>query len=250
MTTTAKNRIKPISNKKSFSVHDDQRLDAASYLIRLANYNTRLNKRPQLALHLLESAAAQLNKIYDPHFTPLQQQLSKDITTLKSLPTSHIENIVIQLQSLASTITTLPLAEPTSHQPVSPQAVLGEKTHNWKTQLTTAWQNLQKLIIIRHPQQMSEPLLRPKQRRYLLQNIQAKLNMAAWAATEHHQDAYVAMLEQTIKWLPSYFQANDLKTQNIIKQLTELKKRDVDPSLPDLSRSYNLAANLRQEQRQ
>ena len=105
-------------------------------------------------------------------------------------------------------------------------------------------------MTFRHHKQNIEPLLRPKQRLYLLQNIQAKLNMAAWATTEHHQQTYEAMLGQAIKWLQTYFQTSDLKTQHIIKQLGELKDLDIDPELPDLSRSYHLAASLRKEQRQ
>lgn len=231
------------ANHRDYS--DEQDLYAAVYLIRLANFNLVLVKRPDIALHMLEQADFLLNQSFEPSFVPLRKLLNKHIIALKAANTYSLETVLLQLQALDDAIDKLPIAAISANSK-GPQHILTNTKHatTWRAHVKQAWHEVGKLVIIRHHNQAIEPLLSPEQNAALVQTIHVLINQAQWAAMMRNDELFQHDILQLRRLIKRAYDEKLNDVQVVLSQLSDFSNTNVDPDLPDLSATFSLADKL------
>ena len=111
------------------------------------------------------------------------------------------------------------------------------------TRLESVGHALKEVVVVRHIEQPVAPLLPPQQQVYLTQNIQLQLSCAQWALLHQQQQVYQQCLAQANGWIAQYFVQSAPATQSVLAALTELRKVDAKPALPDLSQTLEQIRN-------
>lgn len=224
---------------------NNQNVYAAVYLIRLANFNLVLVKRPNIALHMLEQADFLLNQSFDPSFMPLRKSINNNIMALKAANQFNLDTILLQLQSMSDALSKLSIASPTMEK-ASPKHILDKaaKQQSWRDHFASAWHDVGKLIIIRHHNKAIEPLLSPQQNAVLQQNLQLLFMQAQWAAMNRNNTLFQHSLKQLKHIISTAYSQQSASAQSLLNELNALASTNVNPELPDLGNSFKLAENL------
>lgn len=107
------------------------------------------------------------------------------------------------------------------------------------------WKDINSLIIIRNHKKPLEPLLAPDQHFFLVQNLALLLEQSRLALLNGHNLIYQERLETTKKWITQYFDTEHNVTRNMLANIEELQKFDIDPTLPDISSTFSAIKKYR-----
>lgn len=218
----------------SFSSHEQWTLDEAVHLVRLANYYLQFNHNVQAATALLKAADQRISRLGEPSLLSTRQMLADKITELSAIPTVDMAGLMVRINALSQAVEKLPL----------PQAKFGDslpkqsdtKTPSkWRKAVSDGWQQLQKVVIIRHRDAGVKPLLAPGQQTAVVQNIQLLLQQAQWAALQEKPIVYKLSLEQAGKMISDYFDTKAAPSQSALAELKQLQAMSIKPKVPDLS---------------
>ena len=212
----------------------------ADYLTRLAQLNLAYEGNVASALALLTMVDKRVATLSLPSILSVRQAISTSINQLEAVPVVDLTGVITKLNALSEQIEQLPLVP---NLPSTPATIVLPKKPtkidsyltDWKDALSTSWDALQRVIIIRHHGQAIEPLLQPAQFLYLKQNIELQLQQAQWAALHRQQALYLDSLKRATTWVNHYFTDNNVASRAIQQNLVELQKIDIAPALPDLS---------------
>ena len=97
---------------------------------------------------------------------------------------------------------------------------------------------MKKLVIIRDHQGPIKPLLSPEQHFFLSQNLKLQLEQARLALLNGENAIYHERLDTVQTWLNNWFDLENNRTVHMQDRLKELQTIDVQPSLPELTRTY------------
>lgn len=221
----------------------------AEYLLTQANHRLQLARDPATAATALRLADQRLRQMGEPALLPVRKEIAAELTALETLPELDRSGLSLQLAGLIDLLPKLPLVVRSdairSQQPAPtpPPATTLE-------QLPVAvWGTLKELVTIRYNERPLEPLLPPQQIQQLRQNLQLKLEQARLALLQYENGVYDANLAAAVDWLESYFDTGDSQVRSVIASLQELRKANVDPTLPDLSPSLRLLRESAQKLR-
>ncbi len=210
-------------------------LAETEYLIRLANFNINLEKRPQLAIKILQNANNRLSSLHDPSLVKIQRVLVNDITELQAVPTVDYTGMILKMDALAKSADKLPIATPhliNDNEKNNPES--SQKSSGWRKSVNEVFE---KLVVIRHYDKPIEPLLSAEQQIYVIQNIQLMLQQTQWALLNRQQNLYDANLIRVEQWINRYFDKNEQRTKSFLTTVAQLKAINIDPQLPDISNS-------------
>lgn len=211
----------------------DWLLHEAEYLIRLASRSLWLEKSPTVALNLLSDANQRLKELNDPSLLPVRQMINKDIESLRLLPELATDDVILTLMGLSEQIGQLPIAMPNS-EAKEVKVELSEDANDWRANLAKSWHIfMEDFITVRRRTANIEPLLSPVQQQNLRQNLQLKLQLGQWAASQHKQSLFLQSITRTQNWLIEYFDTDTIAVQQFIAQLDTLKTRTVSLTLPN-----------------
>lgn len=219
----------------------DWLLAEAEYLIKLASHRLLLEQDVKTAIIAMQGANARLAEVGDPALLGVRKQISRDIQKLKSVPTIDIAGISLTLSSLVQTVSKLPLQVPDPQairQRIEERKPESHKVDNWKSFLVAIWNDLKNLVVIRDHEQPLQPLLTADQQFFLVQNLQLRLEQARLALLQGETGVYQERLKELEKWIPLYFDTSHPLTQSTLDTLAQLRKQDITPELPKLTRSY------------
>jgi uroporphyrin-3 C-methyltransferase len=206
------------------------------HAIRLADLNLKYGQDPGSALQLLSSVAQELAKVDDPKFDQLRQVLAKDIASIRALQTLDISSILVKLQALSEQILTLPvlnIVPPSQNQAPPSQTTI--TTHNWwQKSWQQTWQVIQQLVVIRHYDQTSRPLLTQEQQHLLATLIQMHLTQAQWAVLHYNQALFNQSLQQVFKLMQMNYSAGPQKAA-FVSSLAELQAINLNLPKPELA---------------
>jgi uroporphyrin-3 C-methyltransferase len=186
-------------------------LKEVGYYIRLSIVTQQVQGDAASVLALLQQADALLGQ-ETPKFAPLRQALALKIMAIKSQAPLDKLKLVTQLNSVANSIASLPLAVKV------PGKSRGEAT-------TT----LLKLIVIRHHDEPIKALLTSEALQAIQQNIQLLLQQAAWAIVQRDQAIYQTSLQGAARWVSQYFDTDASATKNVLATLKSLQTITVAP---------------------
>lgn len=217
--------------------HDDATVNEAHYLVQLAYYNLQFTKDINSALLLLQVADQKLAALSDPKLLNVRQLLAKNIESLQALPKLDLAGILSRLNALQLQMTQLPILMPS----IKSTSVIKDESDNnlpaWRKALHHSWETLSRLIVIQKNNQAITPILATEQQAYLQQNLQLQLQQAQWAVLHGQQNVYITSLKQVQNWIQRYFAQNATVTQATLQGITELLQINVQPVLPDISKT-------------
>jgi uroporphyrin-3 C-methyltransferase len=228
------------------------RVAEAEYLLRVANHRLNLMADPQTALEALKAADERLSATGDPGWASVRDMVAREITQLTALPKVDRAGISAELMALADQLDQLPLQNQgvslTAEEAAVDEAVTLAANEGFEVQqvVDDLWQGFKSMIVIRHHDKPVSAMLPPEQRYFLLQNLRLKLEAAKAALMGRNQILYEDNLKAALAWTERYFETEDPAVIGIRQQLAGLARREVAPTLPDISGSLRALQKRRQ----
>ena len=84
------------------------------------------------------------------------------------------------------------------------------------------------------------PVLVPKERFFLLRNLELQFEMARLSAIQKDQANFEQSLDTAASWTRKYFDTSNAEVGNILAAIDSMKMARLSPSLPDISTSLSL----------
>ncbi len=228
-------QIEKIAQRNSKSPVTSYFLLEAEYLTEQALLSLNFGRDVPAAITLLQAADQRIQSSRDVSLRKIRLALADKIAALQAVPAVDTEGLLARLHALQEQTKQLPLfAVPKAEPTATKSATLLTTEKDWRKALQDSWTALQKVVIIRHRDQPIVPLLPPYQESYLRQNLHLLLQQAQWAILHNQSNIYRTSLDQASQWVQHYFANNETSTQAMLAALTELKKINIRPELPDL----------------
>jgi uroporphyrin-3 C-methyltransferase len=87
------------------------------------------------------------------------------------------------------------------------------------------------------------PLILPEEKAFLYQNLHAQMESAMWAVLQHNNDVYQASLARSLAWIQLYFDQEAAPTKNMLQNIAELQKTNIELKATNLSATLQLFDN-------
>lgn len=229
-------------------LRNDWLMAEAEYLIQLANHRLLLEKDVATAVVALKAADARLAETADPALLNIRKILANDLQILNNIPVVDLAGLSVTLSALSNNIPNLPLRTPDPETHKLNQAEKAQASSDIKSiqELPAAiWRDIKSLIVIRNHQKPLEPLLAPSQHFFLVQNLALLLEQSRLALLNGHNEIYQERLKTTEKWINQYFDTEHNVTRNMLANIDELQKFNIDPALPDISSTFSIIKKYR-----
>ncbi len=225
--------------KANRHLRQDWLVAEAEYLVNLASHRLILAQDTRTAITSLEAADDRLREAGDPSLIVLRKALAEDINNLKAVALPDIAGLSLKLNALVQDVDDLPLLTPEPETAAQRQTGPARPpVDNWKELPAAMWEDMKKLVIIRDHQGPIKPLLSPEQRFFLSQNLKLQLEQARLALLTGENDVYQERLDTAQGRISNWFDPESNRTIHMMNQLKELAAVNVQPSLPELTRSY------------
>jgi uroporphyrin-3 C-methyltransferase len=224
----------------------DWLLAEAEYLLRVANQRLLIEKDIKGAASALQAADDVLAESDDIGVYPVRQQLAREMLALKSIVAVDRTGLYLQLEAVIDSI----------HQ-LTNQALIHENAPGFilsadapdvdagePSMAVRAWQSftrtLKQVVVVRRLDEQVKPLLSPDQSAYARLNLQLMLEEAELAVLRGNQALYQKSLEKARTTVQEWYNADNARVGAMADTLGELASHNVDPELPDISRSLGL----------
>ncbi|MGM0767855.1 MAG: uroporphyrinogen-III C-methyltransferase [Pseudomonadota bacterium] len=226
----------------------DWLLAEAEYLLRVANQRLLIEKDIRGALAALEAGDDVLNESDDIGVYPVRQQLAKEILALKGITDVDRTGLYLTLEAAIDSVNRL-----TDDALVHEQApgfvtradeALGDEAGGEPGLLSQGWtrvkNTLTDVVVVRRLDEPVKPLLSPDQSAYARLNLQLMLEEAEMAVLRGHQELYQRALIKAGKAIEDWYDDTNSQVSALTQTLEQLQERNIDPDLPDISRSLEL----------
>ena len=228
----------------------DWLLAEAEYLLRIANQRLLIEKDIKGAAAALQAADDVLTESDDIGVYPVRQQLVREILALKSIVAVDRTGLYLQLEAVIDSV----------HQ-LTDQALIHENAPGFMLSANASgvdvdvdvdepsmavrtWQSftrtLKQVVVVRRLDEQVKPLLSPDQSAYARLNLQLMLEETELAVLRGNQTLYQKSLEKARTTVQEWYDADNARVGALADTLGELASRNVDPELPDISRSLGL----------
>ncbi len=244
--------IKDLEQRIKQRQPSDWLLHETEYLIRIAARTLWLEHNTSAAIGLLKDADARLTELNDPAFLPVRETIHQDIKSLELMPKLDTDEIVLELMAMKKQVAQLPLAIVDLGKESDSEADfnLSADINDWQTNLAKTWQKfLNDFIRVRQRTGSIEPLMSPDQQENLKQNLNLKIQLALWAASERKGDIYQKTLIDIQQWINEFFDMENSINQHFEKSLASLKEKQVAYDYPsELGSLTAIRTTLRNQQ--
>lgn len=221
----------------------------AEYLLQLANYRVLFERDVNTAVVALTAADTRLHESGDPSLIAVRQAIAEAVQALKAVPHIDLAGISVKLSALIQSVDELPLNTPEPKGKVNtpnPEAMKTTHVKSWSEFPAAIWADLKSLIVIRNHREPVEPLIPPDQQFFLMENLRLQLEQARLALLSSNTDVYKERLATVSHWIETYFNKESSKTQAALATVNELSGIDIAPTMPDISKPYQLLEQYRQ----
>ncbi len=218
----------------------------AEYLMRIANHRLQLEGDAATALVALNTADGRLRDSGDPVWNGVREVLASEMAQLKAIKVLDLVAHVSTLSSLVSQVEKLKL--PQSGPVISAKAQgQAEKSKEFTvdTVLHDGWEGFKSLMVIRKNDRPLTAMLGPEQRFFLYQNLRLQLEAARLALLRRDQSLYDSSLERATAWVAEFFDQKQAVTKTMQAEIGDLKGLQVQPALPDITRSLRMLLEQR-----
>lgn len=208
------------------------------YYLRLANTRLLLLADVPSALRGLELADARIKALASPSLHKLRALLSEEISALKAVPSVDIEGASLRLIALAKQVEDLPILAPSRSESAAKEAAAKPTDiKDWRGHARAIWAEMKTLVTIRRTDRPIDALLAPEQTVFLRHNLRLKLEAARLALLQKDTAVYQASLSEVSEWIAAYFNRDAAAVKALLEQLKTLAALELQPALPDISRS-------------
>jgi uroporphyrin-3 C-methyltransferase len=207
----------------------------AEYLIRIAARTLWLENDATAAISLLKNADARLADLNDPAFLPVRKLVHQDIKSLELMPVLHTDKIVLTLMAMNKQVAQLilPMVDVGTDTENTTDQELSNDINDWKANLAKTWNKfVNDFIRVRQRDGLIEPLISPKQQQHLKQNLNLKIQLAIWAATEHENEVYQKTLVDIQQWVTDFFELEEANNIHFLQSIAELQAQQVSYNYP------------------
>lgn len=221
---------------------DDWYLHEVAYLMRTAATRLYLVHDIQTAIAALEQADLRLSELENPMYIQVRQQLSNDISALRTLAVPDVDGTLLQLERLRAIAAKMP----TASAPLSP-------TNSEETQATDAtspaergfqFANLLSLFGFSQNKTQETALTRRENAVFLYQIIQLEIESAKQALVRYAGNDFAAHIANITDLLDKHYQADNQFVIQALAQISSIQTVTVFPEYPDISISLNLLQSL------
>lgn len=228
-------------------------LAEVTYLLDIANQQIFLQKNVATAVAALEEADRKLLELGDPAFLKVREAILSEAGSLKAVRTLDRAGIAMKVRALAEQLKSLKMkgaqyepAKASVDGVVAKQEKILSSDMGWKEKFIAAWNEflvaIQDTVHIRN--QRVIPMLSAEQEYQLYKGMALKLESAQLAVLKEDNLVFYANLDSAMDWLTDYFDPGDVVTINMKNAIAQLRKENLEVTLPDVSGSLRL---LKQE---
>lgn len=227
----------------------DWLLAEAEYLLRVANQRLQIENDIKGALAALQAADKVLHSTDDVGAFPVRKQVAKDILALKSIEAVDRTGLYLKLEAAMDAVANLTdkalsdgagdsKDEDTSSDTAEDSK--GEKENVLARGWAKTKQTLADAVRIRKLDEPVKPLLSPKQSVYARLNLRLMLEEAEMAVLAGNQVLYNRSLAKADEWLGNWYDDSHAPVRALRNTLKGLSGKDINPKLPDISKSLKL----------
>lgn len=226
----------------------DWLLAEAEYLLRVANQRLLIEKDIRGALAALEAGDDVLNESDDIGVFPVRQQLAKEILALKGIADVDRTGLYLTLEAAIDSVNRLTddalVHERAPGFVTRADEALGDEAGGEPGVLSQGWSRVKStladVIVVRRLDEPVKPLLSPDQSAYARLNLQLMLEEAEMAVLRAHQELFQRALTKAGTAIDDWYDNTNPQVAALTQTLDELQDRNIDPDLPDISRSLEL----------
>ncbi|MDY6814503.1 MAG: uroporphyrinogen-III C-methyltransferase [Pseudomonadota bacterium] len=226
----------------------DWLLAEAEYLLRIANQRLQIEKDIGGAISALRAADEVLAESDDIGVYPVRQQLARELLALKGIENVDRTGLYLTLEAGIDSVNQL-TDQALIHES-APGFVAGDggatldATEGGPGLLAQAWSQftdtLGRVVVVRRLDEPVKPLLSPDQSAYARLNLQLMLEEAEMAVLRGNQALYERALGKARGAITDWYNPENPRVKALSDTLAELANRNVDPELPDISKSLDL----------
>ncbi|MGH8506468.1 MAG: uroporphyrinogen-III C-methyltransferase [Stenotrophobium sp.] len=219
-----------------------EQLTIAEHLLMSANDRLLLEQDVDAALTALQLADSRIGALHEPRLFNVRKEIASERAALQAVPRPDLDATALTFSSLIARVPKLPLRARVPQHFETRSAQLEVPAN--ASRLQRAWisikQALSSIFIIRRNQGPSPQLLSADQEGLVYQVLELKLEGARTAMLRGDAISYRDLCGSASAWLHDYFRAADPGVLAAQAELERLKPLDLDPPLPDISRSLQL----------
>lgn len=242
---TFKRELSEVKGAVSASVAErtkDQRdwvIAETEYLIQIANYRLRLLRDVRTATEALKSADRRIGELNDPAFFPVREVLAKEISSLQEVGSFDSSGVALKLLSVSKLVHKLPpaLMSVSASQADIDDAAATEETEKSKVLKKGVMADVARWIGLKENNRPFKALPKQQDVFYLDQLLRLELEAARHAVLRFDESAYNAHIKYATALLKEHYDENNEQVAFVLKELRELKARNIFPELPDISES-------------
>lgn len=234
-------KITEIAKIQDMTNEDVKRVWAMSeikFLLQTASQRVLLAGDNDSARTALVLADEKLKALADPRLYRLRALLAEEQLALASVAKVDVDGLALRLQSVLDKVDSLHVLmapDVAAKGKAEADAVESALPTDWQGALTTAWDEVRSLVVIRHQQDGAAAILVPEERYFLYQNLSLKLETARLALLEGREAVYHDSLSSAEKWLMQYFTGEERDA--VLASLKALNSETITVIMPDISGS-------------
>ncbi len=237
-----------VLREKNQHLRKDWLLMESEYLIQLANYRLLFERDINTAIVALESADQRLRDTGDPGIIGVRKVIAEAVQELRQIPQADLAGLSLQLSAINKEIDKLPLQTPDPKSRAIPEQ---EKEHvasqvdSWSQLPAAIWKDLKGLVQIRDHEAPLQPMLAPKERFFLIENVRLQLEQARLAMLAGQPAVYKERIDTAAEWIGEHFDTKANITMATLDSLNKLSKESIAPELPDIAYTYRALQKYR-----
>lgn len=234
-------------------------LSEVDYLLQIADHRLRFQEDVVGATAALVLARSQLKSVDELVFAPVQAMIDEEIAALKGVQVLDRGALVERIGTLAKEAAELPIRNEAKTAALKAKAkaereAMGTEVDTsqpdwWEDAADSAWDEIKKLVVIRHERRQAAPLIAPEEEYFLAQNLRLRLEVARLAVMEDDGAVYQDSLGMARDWVENYFDTADDRVIAALDEIKKLQQIELQPYLPDVSRSLKTFRDIMAERK-
>jgi uroporphyrin-3 C-methyltransferase len=215
----------------------------ALFLMEIAQRSLVLDRDVATAMAALESADSRLASVRDPALTSVRQQLATDLQGLRAVRVPDRTGILTRLSAAEAEVVRIPVKgllaveRATDERAALPEGFLARAR-------AVARNALAALIRVRRVDERGGSVVTEDEQLVRRQHLQLLLFTARTAVARHDQPTYRSALASARQWLGAYFDLEAQANQTLLREIQLLEAIEIDPRIPDISRSTEALQRL------
>lgn len=228
--------------------YDERVLAEVEHALVLGQQQLQLAGDAKLALKALSSAEAQLARADTGRYLPLRRAMANDMERLRRAPMADLAGQALRIDTLLSSIDSLPLAferQPSGSKPAAAPPTPAADLSVPERIAADVWAELRQLVRIQRLDRPDPVLLTPANSFFLRENLKLRLVNARIALLQRSGRIWQEDIRLAREWVERYFDTEDRATENALLTLRQLASVDPGEVLPGLSESISALDQLK-----